>query len=181
MIEENWLVKANIDTTPFEDALAKCKHIKDVSGTTSAIGPNTKQLEIFDGFEYINLMTDELKTIFTVDIINDKIDLSKPHKLSLWSVEGGEHSYHRLHRHSMAGDEHLRINNCLSTVFYLNVPDEKNNPQFYFILEKNKGTEYHTITPKKGDLFIFPWSVYHGVYPQGPGLRKTVNLDFEFI
>ena len=30
-------------------------------------------------------------------------------------------------------------------------------------------------------MFIFPWTLYHGVYPQGPGLRKTINCELQKI
>ena len=31
-----------------------------------------------------------------------------------------------------------------------------------------------------GDMVVMPCTVYHGVYPQGPGKRTTVNIDFYY-
>ena len=63
---------------------------------------------------------------------------------------------------------------------FLNVPKNKPTGQFYCLLETKEGTELYNIEPNVGDLLIFPWSLYHGVYPQGEGTRKTINLDFKF-
>ena len=59
-------------------------------------------------------------------------------------------------------------------------PFNTDKGDFYFLLEKNTGTKLHVIKPQIGDLLIFPWSLYHGVYPQGSGLRKSINCDFDF-
>ncbi len=175
MLEQNWLLKTNIgDITPYIKALEQ--GIKeDVSGTTSAIGPNSKQLAISGNYYYQNLIIDFIKELNNPHI--DKFKFDK-FETSLWTVEGQEHSYHELHRHSPPGKEHIRYNNNLSTVLYLNVPNSGGD--FYFIREKENDNRYYRLTPQVGDLFIFPWSVYHGVYPQGPGLRKSVSLDFTF-
>ena len=185
MIDENWLIKTNVgDIKPYEKALMFYDKAVDVSGTTSAIGPNTKQVDLFGTDDYINLLTNFIiKNVNDTrlgygtkdDPILDNSKLLKPWGTHTWTVEGHEHSYHKLHRH---GKPELRENQNLSTVLYLNVPEEGGD--FYFILEKNTGIELRTIKPSVGDLFIFPWSVYHGVYPQGPGLRKTVNMDYNF-
>ena len=31
-----------------------------------------------------------------------------------------------------------------------------------------------------GDMIVMPCTVYHGVYPQGPGKRTTINIDFNY-
>jgi len=175
MIDENWLIKTNVgDVKPYEKALMFYDRAVDVSGYTSAAGPNTKQVDLFGTDEYIKLFTN-----FIIKNVNDqKVNHSAlmiPWGTHTWTVEGQEHSYHTLHRH---GKPELRCNDNLSTVLYLNVP--KVGGEFYFILEKNTGIETHVIKPKVGDLLLFPWSVYHGVYPQGPGLRKTVNMDYNY-
>ena len=175
MIDENWLIKTNVgDVEPYEKALMFYDTAEDTSGKTSAVGPNTKQLDIYGNKRYINLITN-----FIINNIKDPMidnsKLLKPWGTHSWIVEGHEHSWHRLHRH---GKPKVRENINLSTVLYLKVPEE--GGEFYFILEKNTGTERHLIKPTVGDLLIFPWSVFHGVYPQGPGLRRTVNMDFTF-
>tara|TARA_A100001011_G_C13920271_1_gene678842 strand:+ start:97 stop:639 length:543 start_codon:yes stop_codon:yes gene_type:complete len=175
---ENWLVKINVgDVQPFEDALNNSiTKTKDVTGTTSAIGPNTKQLNLWGGDEYAQHLIDHIKTIKGDNI--SKINFNNLIRIVAWIVEGQEHSYHMLHRHSAEGDEHIVNNQNISTVLFLDIP--KSGGEFYFVKEKPTGTRAHFIKPEKGDLLIFPWSLYHGVYPQGPGLRRTVNLDFIF-
>ena len=175
MIDENWLIKTNVgDVKPYEEALKFYDRAEDVSGRTSAAGPNTKQIDYFGTDKYIELLTN----FITKNIDDPRIDHSAitiPWGTHTWTVEGQEHSYHILHRH---GKPEVRCNENLATVLYLNVP--KQGGEFYFILEKNTGIEPHIIKPEVGDLFLFPWSVYHGVYPQGPGLRKTVNMDYNY-
>ena len=177
MIDENWLIKTNVgDVKPYEKALMFYDREEDVSGHTSAVGPNTKQVDLFGTNKYIKLITNFI--IKNVDDPNiNHSALMTPRNTHTWTVEGHKHSYHELHRHSQSGKEHIRYNNNLCTVLYLNVP--KVGGEFYFILEKNTGIETYVIKPKVGDLLLFPWSVYHGVYPQGSGLRKSVSLDFD--
>ena len=175
---ENWLIKVNVgDVKPFEDALNNSiTDTEDVTGTTSAEGPNTKQTTLWGCDGYVKYLSNFMKTIDDYNI--SKLDFNNIKSLSAWLVEGQEYSYHRLHRHSPKGDEHIANNHNISTVLYLDVP--VNGGEFYFIKETENGTQSHMIQPQKGDLLIFPWSVYHGVYPQGPGIRRTVNLDFNF-
>ena len=179
MKKENWLIHTNVgDVKPFEKALENYWKNNDVSGDTSAIGPKTKQLELFGIGDYFSLLKDFLKQDEDERFDNTLLDNVKNY--IAWSVEGHEGSYHRFHRHGKKGFDHIRENTNLSTVLYLNVPDKDPKGEFYFLLEKEDGVKFNCITPKVGDLFIFPWSVYHGVYPQGPGLRKTINFDFIF-
>ena len=178
-METNWLIKTNVgDVKPFEKALEKYWKTIDVSGDTSAIGSKTKQLELYGIDDYFLLLKDFLKQVkhekFDTSLLNSVKDYVA------WSVEGYEGSYHRMHRHGKKGNDHIRNNNDISTVLYLNVPDKDPKGQFYFLLEKEDGVKFDCINPEVGDLIIFPWSVYHGVYPQGPGLRKTINFDFIF-
>jgi hypothetical protein len=179
MNKYNWLIHTNVgDTKPFEKALENYSKDNNVTGNTSAIGPNTKQLELYGMEDYKCLLLNHIKKIR-----HTNLDLSlfgNVKNYVAWSVEGHEGSYHRLHRHGKVGYDHVRNNINISTVLYLNVPDKDPKGQFYFLLEKKDGVSFNCITPEVGDLFIFPWSVYHGVYPQGPGLRKTINFDFIF-
>lgn len=178
MNQYNWLIHTNIkDISSFKSAIKKMKVWKDVSGSTSAIG--SKQFELYDGVEYITLIKDYIKLYHKVNPFFDVKIFDKLKSHSMWSVEGSKNSYHKLHRHSPDGDEKTRYNYNLSTVFFLNVPKNKPKGQFYCLLETKKGTELTVIEPRVGDLLIFPWSLYHGVYPQGEGKRKTINLDFK--
>ena len=86
---------------------------------------------------------------------------------SAWTVLGKKGTYHTCHRHN--------TNDDIATVLYLESPNS-NGPEgnFYFFDTQ----DVHEIKPKKGDLLIFPVTVFHGAYPQGEGLRQTLNLDF---
>ena len=97
-----------------------------------------------------------------------------------WTVIGEEGSYHTIHDHGP---------NAVCSVTYLEVPERsKDNDkagQIYFVLQSDP---YHPltpvkhkvvhITPKPGMIVIFPSWILHGVYPQGPGIRQTLNVDF---
>jgi len=175
MIEDEWLRKINVDTKPFEDALKRCGNFKDVTGITTAKGKNTRQYDIQNSKPYYNEMR---KFLYYIE---DLVDVFKLNPSQCWTVESDEGSYHKFHRHQLNGLEHERPNkNNIATVLFLEVPDNLNKGDFYFILKKNNDILNYTITPKKGDLLFFPWSVYHGVYPQDTGLRKTVNLDYTY-
>lgn len=97
-----------------------------------------------------------------------------------WTVIGEEGSYHTIHDHGP---------NSICSVTYLEVPEKNKNDekagQVYFVLQSDP---YHPLTPvkhkvvhispKPGMMVIFPSWILHGVYPQGPGIRQTINVDF---
>ena len=173
MIEDEWLIKINVDTKPFEDALKLCDKFEDVTGITTAKGKFSKQYHFHYAKPYYNEMR---KYLIYID---NKVKTYNLKPFSSWIVESDNGSYHKFHRHSVNGMTHIRPNkNNIATVLFLEVPEDKNKGDFYFLLKKGNDILNNTITPEKGDLLFFPWSVYHGVYPQGNGLRKTVNLDY---
>ena len=97
--------------------------------------------------------------------------------ISKWTVIGEEGSYHVTHKHNLLNSN---VKSAISTVTYLKVPEKLNNDpsgKFYAFLRSN---ELITISPKVGDIFIFPVWIYHGTYPQSKGTRQTLNLDFKF-
>lgn len=184
MKKENWLIQTKVNIEPFVTAIDKCTNIEDVSGNTSAQGPNTIQYNYWENKQYYEK---EIRNVLN-NIINeypkykDKIQLNKLEMAGLWTVEGKENSYHRIHRHDFNRglDEHIRYENCISTVLYVNVPDKDPKGEFYCLLEKEHDTILRCFKPEVGDLYIFPCTTYHGVYPQGPGLRKTINCDLYY-
>jgi hypothetical protein len=102
----------------------------------------------------------------------------KIHAYSAWMVTGEKGSYHTLHDHGP---------NNISSVLYLNVPDKPNDPegQIYFVFHSDSysslsipRTRTMHFVPGRGSLVIFPSWIPHGVYPQGDGLRRTLNVDF---
>jgi len=183
MKKENWFIHTRVDIQPFVKALSQCKNKIDATGTSSAIGPYTKQYNYCDDkTPYAKVLKNTLKIVLQErPDYKDKIQLNKLDYVHLWTVEGSEHSYHRIHRHcNKPEDEHIRFDECISTVLYVNVPEKDPKGEFYCLIEKDNDTLLRCIKPVIGDLFIFPWTLYHGVYPQGPGLRKTINCDFSY-
>ena len=95
-----------------------------------------------------------------------------------WTVTGQEGSYHTVHDHGTGK---------ISTVTYLDVPDNQEYPQgdIFFVLHGNSYNEISmpmhrvfTVKPQPGMIIMFPSWIVHGVYPQGKGLRRTLNVDF---
>ena len=107
-----------------------------------------------------------------------------------WLINGGEGSWHSIHRHTKVEDALLKPDmNKIATVLYLQVPElleeykgasHTNCGDFYFLLRKEDDVLLRTLTPKRGDFYIMPCTVFHGVYPQGPGLRQVFNADIHF-
>ena len=97
-----------------------------------------------------------------------------------WTVIGEEGSYHTIHDHGP---------NSVCSITYLEVPEKNQDDdkagQTYFVLQSDT---YHPLTPvkhkvvhispKQGMIVIFPSWLLHGVYPQGIGIRQTLNVDF---
>jgi hypothetical protein len=94
---------------------------------------------------------------------------------SIWTIIGEHGTYHTIHRHSKYIDK-------VSVVLYLQVPSEQVSPEgsIYFFDDNadNYSKSIKIVTPKIGDLIIFPSSIFHGTYPQGHGTRQTLNMDF---
>lgn len=98
---------------------------------------------------------------------------------SSWAVAGQEGSYHTVHEHGY---------NNICTVTYLEVPPPSFHApdgQIYFIMHSDGYNEMSRptfrvlpIQPHQGMMVIFPSWMLHGVYPQGPGIRQTLNIDF---
>ena len=105
-------------------------------------------------------------------------DWKKLHACSAWTAIGEEGSYHTIHDHGPSN---------ICSVTYLKVPEKQEAPsgQIYFVMH---GQAYNTISPPKmqvfhiqpqvGMIIIFPSWMLHGVYPQGKGIRQTLNIDF---
>lgn len=129
---------------------------------------------------------DELKTWYETTVqkqlVHHGLMPSQWNKLNAnraWTVIGEEGSYHTLHDHGP---------NAVCTITYLDVPENQSEAdregQVFFVLQSDP---YHPlapvkhkvvhVTPKPGMLIIFPSWLLHGVYPQGAGIRQTVNID----
>ena len=69
----------------------------------------------------------------------------------------------------------------ISTVTYLRVPERRwdGDGAFYFVYKKQDELKSYHINPEPGLFIIMPTNLLHGAYPQGPGTRQTLNLDFK--
>ena len=87
--------------------------------------------------------------------------------VNIWTVLGCENGFHKIHRHRPG---------TISVTIYLSIAnsDFHKSGSFYAII--NGQTIEHI--PKCGDCLIFNDSVLHGSYPQGDGLRQTLNMTF---
>jgi hypothetical protein len=152
------------------ESLIKENDIVSAIDTKSSTGKNIKQ---YDLYKYVDTFTFYYKGIERElkhsGILKDS-EYLKP--ASCWTVIGKEYSFHTIHRHNEKNVNHL------ASVFYLSVSEnDKNRPGSFYAIDD----EIVTIDPLVGDLLFFPTYLYHGTYPQGPGIRQTLNMDFEVI
>lgn len=188
----NWLITDHIgDLEPIKKVVADVTD-EDWSRYTTAKGPKSRQNYIMNPSWMPSVDHkepegwDDLKSWYEKTVQNLLVHHGLlPSKWSgitanrAWTVIGEEGSYHTIHDHGP---------NSVCTITYLNVPEKKSDDksgQVYFVMQSDP---YHPlapvkhkvihIEPKPGMLVIFPSWILHGVYPQGPGIRQTVNIDF---
>ena len=178
MIPNQWLLKTTIDIDKVNSLIEQSEYKEVDIKDRSTEGNKSKQWSFTDCPLLFEFVADELtkanpeKHLYDMDILKWG---------AAWMVEGREGSYHRMHRHTKRYMELKRPNDLnLATVIYTDVPDDDEKGEFYFIMKKENDIIIDSIIPKKGDFFIMPCTVWHGVYPQGPGLRKTINVDFYY-
>jgi len=175
---EDFLVRfTNIDTQPFEQYINKCK-IEEIDITDRSTKGNSKQVNFVDSKEITKLGHMFLPY---VEEIEDKLLEKKLVTSSAWIVEGNTGSYHRLHNHTISKPD-AKYKDGLACVLYLDVPDDDDRGEFYFLLrKKNNRLIMDGFHPNKGDLIMMPKTVFHGVYPQkSKGVRKTLNFDYAY-
>lgn len=176
----DWLkLLKNVDTEPFLEGMKKHQKSwqleKDLLLTKSTRGEQSTQIEYTDPTNLSKLFKEQMNKVL------DKEYVDKLEPACCWSVQGYEGSYHTMHRHIPPNDDHnLSKLPAISTVFYLDVPQQKTKEagDFYFMLLKEKELKYLSISPKVGDFIVMPSNVFHGTYPQNEGLRRTLNMDF---
>ena len=187
----NWVIIDHITDLGFADELIASLDQNNFNMYTSAKGVRSTQNYLIPPRWLPNSMVTEpaiwpqLKKWLEAHIQKQLVHHCKMpdnwHKLyaySAWCITGHEGSYHTLHDHGP---------NNVSAVIYLDVPKNQEDPQgqIYFVLHsdgynnlnvpKTRTLHFH---PTKGSLIIFPSWIPHGVYPQGPGIRRTLNVDF---
>ena len=104
-----------------------------------------------------------------------------------WINDQKENEYQICHIHS--GESFIGY----SSILYLRVPDfgkeytHNENPMNgrTDLIGSSTGmftTNSHTIHPKVGDFYVFPYDLRHVVYPFiGSGIRRTMSINFDFI
>lgn len=110
-----------------------------------------------------------------VPILNSNFQNYDFLNVSAWTVYGEEYGYHTIHKHSQADVEDI----C--TVTYLMVPEPNFNFSgdiFFVLRDLDNELQPIVLTPKVGDIFIFPSHLLHGTTPQPKGTRQTLNLDY---
>jgi uncharacterized protein (TIGR02466 family) len=128
-----------------------------------------------------NVVQEKFKTIIQSELVYHCVmptNWKELHACSAWTAIGEKGSYHTIHDHGPSN---------ICSVTYLKVPENQEDPagQIYFVMH---GQSYNTISPPKMQIFhvqpkvgmvvIFPSWMLHGVYPQGEGIRQTLNIDF---
>lgn len=187
----NWIIITHVNDLGFTEPLLNDLDSSDFKMYTSAKGSRSSQHYIMPP-KYIPDSTVKEPAIWPTLkdwaerhiqkelVFHGKMpdNWSKIYAFSSWVVKGEEGSFHTLHDHGP---------NNISSVFYLQVP-ESTDPllgQIYFVLHSDPYTNLSIpklrtlhFVPRVGSLIIFPSWLSHGVYPQGPGSRITLNIDF---
>lgn len=192
---ENWIMLAKInDLTAYRDCLDSLIH-RPLPFYTSAKGKNSQQSYLVNTETNVQLSDKETKKW---NIVKEELSTTVKNLLihncllplgwedmkvsSAWTVSGYEGSFHSMHDHGFS---------TISTIVYTDVPpfDETNSyhkPGLpYFVVHGGAVSNLSVpqqriieLMPFEGMLVVFPSFILHGVYPQGPGLRRTLNVDF---
>ena len=192
---ENWIMMTKItDLSIYKDCLDNLVH-RPMPFYTSAKGKLSQQSYLVNKEAPVLLSDEEIEkwtvvrdhlltTVRNLLIHNCLLPLGwEDMKVaSAWTVSGYEGSFHSMHDHGFS---------TISSIVYTDVPpfDESNSyhkPGLpYFVVHGGPVSELSVpqhrvieLMPHEGMLVVFPSFILHGVYPQGPGLRRTLNVDF---
>lgn len=173
--ENDWIIKNNlkdkINLLALRSKISEIIALNNLQDAKKA--HSTKGLQSFQYF-----LTDHLIHFYEVGKqCQELLNASKifPTRISIspdngWTVYGGEDGFHTVHRHNKETIGHV------AAVLYLSESrNTEHKPGKFFIFAGNQATEHKT---KEGDIIMFPNHLYHGTYPQGPGVRQTLNLEF---
>lgn len=192
----NWLIIDFIGHEKLELAKKACDEVYkyDYSHSTSAQGPMSTQNYFISPHwlprdEFVEAASwPELRDLWTKIVQSEVVHHNfMPFKWTnlkahaAWTVSGGKGSFHTAHDHG---------GSAISSVTYLDVPEDPNyeypTGNIFFVLHGDPynelsppGHRVFTLKPQPGMIVIFPSWMVHGVYPQGEGLRRTLNIDFE--
>lgn len=191
----NWLIINQLsDISDIKDMLQDVDK-ENYAEFTSAKGKNSKQHYIIPpswmpNAEHVfpkdwNIIKEKYSSIIQKELVHHGIFphiWTRLYAKSAWTVKGEEGSWHTIHEHGP---------NSISTIIYTAIPKRNlNDPPYtsgsvYFVMDGScysetsvPATRVMHINPNEGMLIIFPSYMLHGVYPQGPGLRQTLNIDY---
>lgn len=145
----------------------------DGNKNLSTRGQGSLQYDLLPYVSDLNDVYKEISNRVFLELINQGrvTRLSRLHVESTWTVLGYENGFHRIHKHN--------TNRDIASVLYMRTSQNSFNKPGTFYAVVNGTIE--EISPKPGDLLIFPVDILHGTYPQGPGVRQTLNIDFKVI
>jgi len=190
----NWVIIDFISNVDFTREVLESVTQHDWSEFTSAKGDDSRQHYILnpvwmpqenhkipDGWDQLH---DTIKSIVKKQLINYgvlPIDWRDLEATAAWTVIGKEGSFHTAHEHGP---------DKVCSVIYTEIPESRNDTegQIFFIMHSDPynhlsppNHRIFTLKPQKGMILIFPSWMIHGVYPQGLGIRQTLNIDFTGI
>lgn len=189
----NWLIISKVSDELIEESKEVLKGVYDANFApfTTASGKHTVQNYLTnpgwcrDPLHYEpkgwDILKEKYKTHTQKELVNyGQMQWPSMEVHSAWSMVGDEGSYQTIHQHGLGH---------ICTVTYLDVPEfdpQSRGGYIYFVLHaepfnefSQPVTRYLNIRPEAGMSIIFPSWMLHGVYPQPPGLRRTLNIDFK--
>lgn len=174
--EDDWLIKDNLkgkfnlfDLRSRISQIIASNNIPDSKEKKSTKGLNSSQYELkehLQKFYDIGMLCQEMLNLSK--IFRGKVFVRPANG---WTIYGNEDGFHTVHRHNQQTIGHV------AAVIYLS--ESRNSfhkSGKFFIFAGNRVNEHD---PKEGDILMFPNHLYHGSYPQGPGIRQTLNLEFQ--
>jgi hypothetical protein len=172
----DFILKTNINISNIKqqiDNVIKHNNISNSLEGKSTTGENCAQYMLLDNIHQLNDTINVIKDKVKQSLIEYKIILSDDNltTVSAWTVFGYENCFHKIHKHNEKNIKHV------ATVLYLqNSDNTTQKPGSIYAITNG---EIVTYDPIVGDILIFPTHLLHGTYPQGYGLRQTLNIDFK--
>jgi len=186
-----WLITKNMEElggiqNEIDNVVSKTEAEELDKWTTRGVNANQYQINLNDISNSLYFVKNTI-----IQALKNKGRNVKLTPISAWTVIGGEDTYHIVHNHTkpskvidygiVQGDNSIKENK-IASVLYLKVDIKKTlhkHGDFFFFLNEIDSIKYHQLSPVKGDLSFFPTHIMHGTYPQGPGIRQTLNIDWD--
>lgn len=107
---------------------------------------------------------------------------------SCWINDQKQNEYNPLHIHHGRGPLglssvlFLKVPDCINNAKAVNSSEEPKDGRLEFISQMGDvfGNPSVLIKPKVGDLYIFPYNLFHTVYPfKGEGIRRSLSFNVD--